>query len=54
MLSTIFGVTLGLLSGYLGGKTDAVIMRICDVMLSFPAILQDPVHARPHAAQRAT
>ena len=39
MLSTIFGVTLGLLSGYLGGKTDAVIMRICDVMLSFPAIL---------------
>ena len=39
VLSTIFGVTLGLLSGYLGGKTDAVIMRICDVMLSFPAIL---------------
>ena len=39
VLSTTFGVTLGLLSGYLGGKTDAVIMRICDVMLSFPAIL---------------
>ena len=38
-VSTVIGVTLGLLSGYLGGKTDAFIMRICDVMLSFPAIL---------------
>ncbi|MDL2336431.1 MAG: ABC transporter permease [Pseudomonadota bacterium] len=38
-VSTIVGVTLGLLSGYLGGNTDAFIMRVCDVMLSFPAIL---------------
>jgi peptide/nickel transport system permease protein len=34
-----FGVGLGLVSGYLGGRVDAVIMRIADVQLSFPAIL---------------
>jgi peptide/nickel transport system permease protein len=39
ILSVIIGVSLGLLAGFVGGKTDAVIMRICDVMLSFPAIL---------------
>ncbi len=33
------GVGLGLLSGYLGGRIDTLIMRICDVMLSFPSIL---------------
>jgi peptide/nickel transport system permease protein len=35
----VFGVSLGLAAGYLGGKLDAVIMRIADVQLSFPAIL---------------
>ncbi|MFO1414346.1 MAG: ABC transporter permease [Burkholderiales bacterium] len=35
----VLGVALGLLAGYLGGKTDAIIMRIADVQLSFPAIL---------------
>jgi peptide/nickel transport system permease protein len=39
LLSIVIGVGLGLLSGYVGGKVDAFIMRICDVMLSFPAIL---------------
>jgi peptide/nickel transport system permease protein len=33
------GVTLGLLSGYLGGRLDAFIMRVADIQLSFPAIL---------------
>jgi len=33
------GVTLGLLSGYFGGRLDAFIMRVADVQLSFPAIL---------------
>lgn len=33
------GVSLGLISGYIGGKTDAVIMRIAEVQLSFPDIL---------------
>ena len=39
LLSLLIGVTLGLVSGYLGGRIDALIMRICDVMLSFPSIL---------------
>ena len=33
------GVALGLAAGYFGGSVDAVIMRIADVQLSFPAIL---------------
>ncbi len=39
LVSLLVGVPLGLLSGYVGGRVDAVLMRICDVMLSFPAIL---------------
>jgi peptide/nickel transport system permease protein len=39
VVSVIVGVTMGLVAGYAGGKTDAFIMRVCDVMLSFPAIL---------------
>ena len=38
-LSVMVGVSLGLLSGFVGGKIDAFIMRVCDVMLSFPSIL---------------
>ena len=33
------GVAAGLISGYFGGALDAVIMRIADVQISFPAIL---------------
>jgi peptide/nickel transport system permease protein len=39
VLSVVIGVTLGLMAGFLGGKVDAFIMRVCDVMLSFPSIL---------------
>jgi peptide/nickel transport system permease protein len=39
LLSIVIGVSLGLLAGFLGGRTDAFIMRLCDVMLSFPSIL---------------
>jgi len=39
IVSVLVGVSLGLLSGYVGGRVDAVIMRVCDVMLSFPSIL---------------
>ncbi len=39
LLSMLVGVTLGLVSGFAGGRVDALIMRVCDVMLSFPAIL---------------
>ena len=37
--SAVFGVLLGLMAGYLGGKTEAFIMRVADIQLSFPAIL---------------
>lgn len=39
LISIVIGVSLGLISGYAGGMTDTFIMRFCDVMLSFPAIL---------------
>ena len=39
LLAMVLGVTLGLLSGYIGGRLDAFIMRVADVQLSFPAIL---------------
>ncbi len=39
ILSVAAGVSLGLLAGFRGGWLDAFLMRLCDVMLSFPAIL---------------
>lgn len=34
--SVCVGAVLGFAAGYFRGKTDAVLMRICDIMLSFP------------------
>lgn len=39
LISTLVGVALGMLAGYSGRKTDAVIMRALDVLMSFPFIL---------------
>ena len=39
ILSMLVGVSLGLISGYVGGSVDAFIMRVADIQLSFPAIL---------------
>jgi peptide/nickel transport system permease protein len=39
LLAMVLGVGLGLVSGYVGGITDAIIMRIAEIQLSFPAIL---------------
>jgi peptide/nickel transport system permease protein len=39
LFSVVLGVGLGLVSGYVGGRTDSIIMRLADVQLSFPAIL---------------
>lgn len=39
LFSATIGVFLGLMAGYLGGRTEAVIMRVADIQLSFPAIL---------------
>lgn len=39
LLAALIGITLGLVAGYVGGRVDALIMRIADVQLTFPAIL---------------
>jgi peptide/nickel transport system permease protein len=39
LLALVVGVSLGLVAGYFGGRIDALIMRVADVQLSFPAIL---------------
>lgn len=39
LLALALGMTVGLLAGYVGGRTEAIIMRIADIQLSFPAIL---------------
>jgi len=39
VIATTIGVSLGVLSGYFGGKADAVIMRMVDIFLSFPPLL---------------
>ncbi len=39
LISSVVGVVLGLISGYFGGWFDTVIMRITDVVMSFPYML---------------
>jgi peptide/nickel transport system permease protein len=39
LLASALGLSLGLWAGYAGGRIDAVVMRIADVQLTFPAIL---------------
>ena len=36
---TLLGAILGLLSGYWGGRTDAIIQRFIDILMSFPLII---------------
>jgi peptide/nickel transport system permease protein len=37
--AVLVGLPIGLVAGYLGGRTDAVLMRCMDVLLAFPGIL---------------
>jgi peptide/nickel transport system permease protein len=39
VIGAIFGIFLGIVSGYYGGKTDTLIMRVMDIFLAFPGIL---------------
>lgn len=39
VLGGVIGTALGLVSGFFGGRTDTLIMRLCDVLLAFPGIL---------------
>ena len=38
-ISVVVGIPIGLFSGYYGGTVDNVLMRICDIVVSFPALL---------------
>ena len=38
-IAGLLSILLGLIAGYLGGKTDAVIMRTLDVFFAFPQVL---------------
>jgi peptide/nickel transport system permease protein len=38
-ITASIGTALGIVSGYLGGRTDAFLMRVTDISLAFPAIL---------------
>jgi len=39
MLAMVFGVIVGVISGYAGGAVDMVIMRLMDIVLAFPSLL---------------
>ncbi|MBZ9769438.1 ABC transporter permease [Mesorhizobium sp. CA6] len=39
LLAAVIGVALGSVAGYFGGIIDTVVMRIADVLVSFPTIL---------------
>ena len=39
VIGLVLGGALGLISGFVGGRTDALIMRLADVQLAYPALL---------------
>lgn len=39
LLQAVLGIVIGLISGYIGGKTDAFFMRLADVQLSFSYLM---------------
>lgn len=39
LITLVIGVTFGAIAGYFGGKIDMILMRIVDVIMSFPGLL---------------
>ena len=39
LLAAVFGITLGMLAGYFRGATEAILSRLFDLILAFPAVL---------------
>ena len=39
VLSLVSGVTVGLIAGFFGGAVDTIIMRVMDIILSFPSLI---------------
>jgi peptide/nickel transport system permease protein len=50
ILATALGVAVGAFAGYFGGFSDAVMMRVTDVLLTLPALLIVPLATRIFAA----
>lgn len=38
-ISSSFGIFIGMLSGFIGKKLDMIIMRVCDILYSFPSLV---------------
>ncbi|MEL7300357.1 MAG: ABC transporter permease subunit [Pseudomonadota bacterium] len=39
LMALVVGTTYGIIAGYVGGRTDAIMMRIVDILLSLPTVL---------------
>lgn len=39
LISAVIGIAAGVAAGFIGGRTDSVIMRLVDVQLAFPVII---------------
>lgn len=39
LLSSVIGLAIGITSGYVGGRLDGAIMRVCDIMYAFPSMV---------------
>ena len=39
LIQSVLGIAVGLIAGYFGGRTDATLMRVTDVLLAFPPLL---------------
>ena len=37
LVSTVVGLLVGVVAGYVGGRTDELLMRLCEVMMALPA-----------------
>ena len=38
-LQAVIGIIMGLTAGYVGGKTDSILMRLADIQFSFPYLM---------------
>ncbi|WP_424981268.1 ABC transporter permease [Maritalea sp. S77] len=39
LVQTLIGVSIGLISGYVGGRVDSLLMRLADIQLSFSTLM---------------
>lgn len=39
LLSLVLGITAGMVAGHMGGRMDALLMRLTDIQLSFPVLV---------------